>query len=109
MKEIFWQTVLGERIELSKIDHQHLSNILWFNEVLNGYTQTCSIQNELEEELKRRFNGIRLAWKPLPLPACRNLNDQTEIYWIKKYASIDKQGRIIWKEHYIGSIAHIWE
>lgn len=29
-----WQTTLGEVKKISELDHQHLSNILWFNEVL---------------------------------------------------------------------------
>jgi hypothetical protein len=103
-----WQTALGEVKKFSELDHQHLSNILWFNEVLNGWTRKDKVQIELEFELMKRFNGVRLLWKPLPLPSCRNLQDQTEIYWIKKFASIDKQGRIIWKENVIGDISHIW-
>jgi hypothetical protein len=104
-----WQTALGEVKKISELDHQHLSNILWFNEVLNGYTSEDSVQNELEHELMKRFNGLRLLWGPLPLPACRNLQDRSEIDWIKRFASIDKQGRIFWKERLIGDISHMWE
>lgn len=62
IKELEWGTFYGDRIPLSKISHQHLSNILWYYElVVDGIKVTPHIQAELEN----RFGGIRLPYSPL--------------------------------------------
>ena len=107
MKEYLWKTALGETKKFSEIDHQHLSNILWFREILTGANFcNCEVQRTLNSELRKRFNGKRLPWKPLPIP--------NEIGWIREAAYINQKGEIIGTmktpSHYgkvIGSIAHI--
>ncbi len=60
----FWYTFDGVKKRVSEIDHQHLSNIIYFMAYVNsGYRQ--SIKDGFHTELKRRFNGILLSWKPL--------------------------------------------
>lgn len=107
----YWTSALGEKKLFSEIDHQHLSNILWFNEVFDNRNRTRyneEVQFLLELELSKRFSGkydlgIRLSWKPLPIP--------NEIRWIKKITLIDSSGNIYYKGSCIGSISHIpnWE
>jgi hypothetical protein len=107
MKEYLWKTALGETKKFSEIDHQHLSNILWFREILTGANFcNCEVQRTLNSELRKRFDGKRLPWKPLPIP--------NEIGWIREAAYINQKGEIIGTmktpSHYgkvIGSIAHI--
>jgi hypothetical protein len=106
-KELVWGSALGKRTKISELDHQYLSNILWFNEVFNDRTRyNCSVQLELEEELIKRFptllnvkEGIRLPWKPLPIPE--------EIEWIKKKLYVDELGKIWRTGVCIGSLSHI--
>lgn len=107
MRDYTWTTAQGERIKFSALDHQHLSNILWFREILSGANLcNCEVQRLLNSELKRRFKGERLLWKPLPIP--------NEIEWIRGAAYINQRGEIIGTmktpSHYgkvIGTITHI--
>lgn len=65
--EKVWRTYSGVKIKFSDLDHQHLSNILWYMEVF--YKEFFSkAKLELEEELNTRFDGQRLIWRPLPIP-----------------------------------------
>ena len=106
MRELQWTTYSGDVKKFSEIDHQHLSNILWFREILTGANLcNCEVQRALNSELKR-FDGKRLPWKPLPI--------ENEIGWIREAAYINQRGEIIGTmktpSHYgkvIGSIAHI--
>jgi len=49
--------------------------------------------------LTRRFNGLRLEWKPLPIP--------NEIETLRKMGLINSNGDIIFKGCKIGTINHI--
>ena len=104
MIEPYWTTAYGQTFKFSELEHQHLSNILWFNEVFNSWTRANnSVQRLLWEELDRRFESNRLTWKPLPIPQ--------EILWIHRYCVIDSKGLIYWHGDYIGEVNHIenWE
>ena len=102
-----WQSALGEVKGFSEIDHQHLSNILWFREVFNGKNRyNCDVHFELGLELAKRFDGVRLPWKPLPV--------LEEIRWLNEMGLIRENGDIIGNagtlhRHgaVIGSVAHI--
>lgn len=107
MKELEWRNALGETRRFSEISHQHLSNILWFREIINQRNLcNCQVQRRLHEELKMRYDGNRLPWKPLPIPM--------EIEWIRESAYINQKGEIIgtmktpsYYGKVIGSIVHI--
>lgn len=95
-----WTTALGEQKLFSEIDHQHLSNILWFNEVLNGWNKYNSESYfSLDLELHKRFRGVKLEWKPLPIPH--------EIEFLKNLGLIDSNNDIIFQGKKIGTIKHI--
>ncbi len=102
-----WTTFDGRKIKFEELDHQHLSNILWFNEVFRGINRyNSTLQFELGMELQRRFNGNRLPWKPLPIP--------NEINQLHRKGLIDKEGNIIGSRdtlskegQIIGSVTHI--
>ncbi|MEK6828837.1 MAG: hypothetical protein AABY15_01835 [Nanoarchaeota archaeon] len=60
----FWWTFDGVKKKVSEIDHQHLSNIIYFMRFVNpNYPK--NIKEGFETELRRRFNGVSLPWKPL--------------------------------------------
>jgi hypothetical protein len=65
-----WTTFDGVSKKINEIDNQHLSNILWFNEVFHNRNRyNCSVQFQLGVELAARMkNESRLDWKPLPIP-----------------------------------------
>lgn len=113
-KEITWTSAApgAKPQKLSEIDDQHLSNILWFNEVLCGRTRyNCEVHFLMGLELAKR-EIERLPWKPLPV--------LTEIQELKRMGMIHVSGKIIKGDIYsgnsndyqvIGSISHIdgWE
>jgi hypothetical protein len=49
--------------------------------------------------LTRRFDGIRLEWRPLPIP--------NEIETIREMGLINENGDIVFKGNKIGTINHI--
>jgi hypothetical protein len=62
VKELEWGTFYGGRIPLSKISHQHLSNILWYYELV---VDSIKVTPHIQVELEKRFGGIRLPYNPL--------------------------------------------
>jgi len=58
-----WNTATGRKIPFNDLDHQHLSNIIWFYELLHNYEF-----KEMRDLLNQRFDGVLLDFKPLPIP-----------------------------------------
>ena len=56
-EDLIWMNGLGIKKKISEIDHQHLSNILWFNEVMHGWTRENKVQFMLGCQLAKRFPG----------------------------------------------------
>lgn len=57
-------TFYGRAIDYSDLSHQHLSNIMWFNEIL--LSRWCNSEDPYAiYELNNRFGGIRLPYKPM--------------------------------------------
>jgi hypothetical protein len=52
---------------LYELDQQHLSNILWFMEILGDASFYRTSHEVVTEELKRRF-GKRSEYRPHPIP-----------------------------------------
>ena len=95
----YWTTALGKRKRFDEISHQHLSNILWFQEVFHGeVVKKTQSYRELTSELNRRCDGKRKLWKPLPIP-----NEITFLYNRGMINGMD----IILNGKKIGSIKHI--
>ena len=92
----------GVKTDLGKIDHQHLSNIIWFCRVFHDWDNVSGWQmtrNVIHYELHSRFDNVLLAWEPLPIP--------NEIELIKEYCCVDKDNNIVWNGNIIGSLSHI--
>ena len=105
--ELTWCTALGKKIKFSELEHQHLSNILWFNEVFNHYTRyNNDPQFLLGLELENRFQGKRLEWKPLPI-----LDEIKELYQMGLITPsgdiIGNSGCNLMEGKKIGSITHL--
>lgn len=100
---LFWTRFDGKRRRVKYLGHQHLSNILWFNEVFNGmkpYTDnTTYVLNQLQDEITKRYNGVRLKFKPLPIP--------DEVKGLYTLGLIDERKNIVLNGKIIGSIRHI--
>ncbi len=56
-----WCTFYGKSIKISELSHQHLSNILYYFELVLEMKVTLLI----EAELYQRFGGIKLPYHPL--------------------------------------------
>ena len=99
-KEQVWTTANGRRIPVSELSHQHISNILWFFEIMHN-----TVHPTMELELVRRFDGERLLWRPLPISG--------EIAWLRTNGYIVGHrivNRIGLTKHIlIGEIGHINE
>ena len=55
-----WTTFDGKQINVSDIDHQHLSNIYWYNLIVYGKPSETAVK-----ELNKRFQGEILNYHPL--------------------------------------------
>ena len=98
--EPVWTTALGERKRRGERDHQHLSNIIWFNRVFNGRTRTnCAVMASMADRLTDAFKGDLLPWRPLPIPR--------EIGWLRNAGLLDTEGNIVFQGDIIGSVRHI--
>lgn len=53
-------TFQGKAVRIGDIDHQHLSNMHWYNLIIMERKPTAPVQNEL----KKRFNGEILPYSP---------------------------------------------
>lgn len=56
-----WQTFYGIQIPISSLNHQHLSNIIWYWALIVKEPTPQEIQDELD----RRFSGFKLPYRPL--------------------------------------------
>jgi len=65
-RNIHWTTFEGEKKELSKIDHQHLSNIHWFMKLVNPEFYDKGTKHLIACEIDGRFDGELLPYRPLP-------------------------------------------
>jgi len=96
--EKIWTNALGKKTKFSELNHQHLSNIIWFNKVFAGNHESYA-DILLTQELRERFDDRLLEWKPLPIPS--------EIEWIHRTTIVDQYGNIFWQGTKIGSLSHI--
>ena len=67
-----WTTHNKKQIKLDEMDHQHLSNIYWYNKIVLGYDPKNKADNKpmerqdlIFEQINGRFNGEILPYKPL--------------------------------------------
>jgi len=64
-------TFYGKEINYKDLSHQHLSNIIWYNQITDGSISFTPTKNAIKEsidehnEIKERFGGIVLPYKPL--------------------------------------------
>jgi hypothetical protein len=56
-----WGTFYGGVMEISKLSHQHLSNITYFNKLV----ARIPVPDCISQELASRFGGIILPYAPL--------------------------------------------
>ena len=96
-QNLFWHTATGRRRRITKIGHQHLSNILWFREIVNEIKSDL-VHRALKDQLLIRYGGKRLPWKPLPIPE--------EIEYLRSKGYIIGTD-IVYKGQLVGSIRHI--
>ena len=57
-----WKTFDGKNVNLSTIDHQHLSNCFWYAKIIKGSTEDDL--HHISAELTRRFNSELLPYRP---------------------------------------------
>ena len=75
-------TFSGEKKDFNKIDHQHLSNIYWFNKIINERDET--FLHLIIMRFRNEFNGKILPYRPHP-----NFKEEIE--------SLDMMGILLWQ------------
>jgi len=78
-----WTTWEGRRLTVDQIDHQHLSNIYWFNVLLYNRVYLFIV-----EELQKRFNSVLLPYRP-------DVRFDNEIRSLDKKGFLYEGGRLI--------------
>jgi len=97
-----WTTHNGTKVNLDKIDHQHLSNLYWYAEVVCEVPALKEVVSRINEE----FNGEYLPYRPKP-------TFKGEIDFL------EKRGYLLWKDdltadiiyggHVIGEVCSVSE
>jgi hypothetical protein len=90
-----WHSETGEIKLISEIDHQHLSNIIWFDKIFKCFNNIGSVYLEL----LNRFNNELLPYKPLPIT--------NEIMNLRELNMVDKHNNIIFENKIIGNLNHL--
>jgi hypothetical protein len=93
ISEKFWTTFDGRRIKYSELSDQHISNIIWYNQIIHKVKSPL-----LELVLAERNIFKPLEYKPLPISG--------EVKWLKDNGFIIGQN-IVYYGEIIGSISHI--
>ncbi len=96
-EESQWTTFYGRTIKVVELSHQHLSNILWYFDLVLEMGDVLPIRTELE----KRFGGIQLPYHP-------NLAHKSEIdiLVIKGYTKNELEAPIIIKGKWVGSLKY---
>lgn len=92
-----WTSAYGIKTPINELDHQHLSNIIWYGKVFNSFTKLITLA--LMDQIDERFNGVLLPWKPLPIPF--------EVSTLRGMRMIDENDNIVYNGEIIGDIKHI--
>lgn len=57
-----WKTFYGANMSIDRLSHQHLSNILWYYEIV--VNNPLDVQN-IQDIITNRYGGIRLPYRPM--------------------------------------------
>lgn len=79
-----WTTFMGKQVSFDTIDHQHLSNIYWYNRIVNN--QTNDELDFIMDVLKERFNGQLKKYRP-------HIDFKQELY------VLENNGNLIWNQN----------
>jgi len=65
MKE-YWRTFDNRVVDMEEMDHQHLSNIYYYTHNIVPYFYPDHIRHWILGWLVKRFNGVKLPYRPVP-------------------------------------------
>ncbi len=81
-----WGSFNGKTHTLETMDHQHLSNIIWYYKLLVGQSSKRErILKLIMGEIENRFEGVVLPYRPMD-------NFKTEIEALRSYGYIKDNG-----------------
>lgn len=90
-------TFYGTVIDYKDLSHQHLSNILWYNELLlNGYPDSYAFR-----ELNERFGGIRLPYSPVP-----SFNWEIDTLFELGYITNKRESEVVVNGRWVGKLKY---
>lgn len=98
-----YSTFEGKSVDVNKVDHQHLSNIYWFQKIFNNTT----LSKLLMERFDKEFDGVILPYRPHP--KFKQEIDRLEYMGLLSWKEIDgrKCADIIWDGHVVGEACYI--
>lgn len=59
-----WTTFNGRKVSLHTIDHQHLSNVYYFNTLIGNMKKEDDFAKDIQHILDENFNGQLLSYRP---------------------------------------------
>ena len=83
-----YTTFDNKKVNFTEIDHQHLSNIYWFNKILNGIDlmQTDAVfKSFLQKRIQNEFNGEIIPYQP-------------KSSFTSEINELDRRGLLSWRE-----------
>lgn len=96
-QELVWGTFYGSEIKFKDLSHQHLSNILWYHELV----LECRAHPMLQAELDKRFGGIKLPYQPM-ISFTQEINTLVQ----KRYTSGEPNADIVVNGKWVGCIKY---
>lgn len=100
-----WTTHSGSKVSIDKIDHQHLSNLYWYSEIVCGVPAFKEVVQRINED----FGGEYLPYRPKPTfkSEIEYLENMGYLSW-KEVDGI-RIADIIYGGHVVGEFCHIRE
>jgi hypothetical protein len=92
-----WHTFYGRQIPLEQLSHQHLSNIIWYWEIIFK----SRINQAVYDQIEKRFGGQKLPYRPLI-----SFTNEIDTLFAMGYITSKLNSDIIVDGKWIGKIAY---
>jgi hypothetical protein len=92
-----WHTFYGSQIPLEQLSHQHISNIIWYWEIIVKER----VDQEIYDQLETKYGGLRLPYRPLV-----SFTSEINTLFAMGYITSKLNSDIIVNGKWIGKIAY---
>lgn len=102
MNNTNWTTFYGKTIKLTELSHQHLSNILYYFDLVLGFNNANTHGlSHIKNELDMRFGGIKLPYHPMV-----SFTQEIDELVRKGYTTGELDANIVVDSKWVGSIKY---